>query len=150
MGGNPSSFGNAQPLIRSSYLAMSDTTTPMEQSEQAALAGLLAEEQARITARIAALTREFEDIVDGAEMANGDDEHDPEGSTIGFERSQVTALLQQARARQAELAWAQERLAQGTYGRCEGCGGTIGAERLQVMPTAATCVACAAARSRRR
>ena len=72
---------------------MSGSTTPTEDAEQAALVGLLAEEQARTAARIAALTRDLDDIIDGAEMANGDDEHDPEGSTIGFERSQVTALL---------------------------------------------------------
>ncbi len=129
---------------------MSDTTTPIEEAEQATLAGLLAEEQARTAARISALTRDLDDIIDGAEMANGDDEHDPEGSTIGFERSQITALLQQARAREAELAWAQERLEHGTYGRCEQCGGSIGIERLAVVPTAATCVSCAAGRSRRR
>lgn len=131
-------------------LTMRDTTSPMHSSEQAALAELLAEEQQRTEARIAALSRDFDDIVEGAAMANIDDEHDAEGSTIGFERSQITALLQQARAHQAELAWARERLDRGTYGRCEGCGGPIGLERLRVVPTATTCVACAAARSRRR
>ena len=129
---------------------MPDQPPPMDPSEQAALAALLAAEQQRTAARIDALNRDFDDIVEGAEMANADDEHDPEGSTIGFERSQVAALLAQARAHQAELAEAQQRLERGTYGRCERCRGPIGLERLRAVPTAAACVACATARTRRR
>jgi RNA polymerase-binding transcription factor len=31
----------------------------------------------------------------------------------------------------------------GTYGTCESCGEDIGIERLQVVPEASRCVACA-------
>ena len=48
-------------------------------------------------ARIAALTAELEDIVAATTHANVDDEHDPEGSTIAFERANPT-LLSQGRA----------------------------------------------------
>jgi RNA polymerase-binding transcription factor DksA len=122
----------------------------MNSREQAALAELVAQDQQRTSARIAALNRELEDIVENAKMSNGDDEHDPEGATIGFERSQVIALLDQARGHAAELAWAAERIESGTYGRCERCGGPIAFERLEAVPTVTTCVVCAAARSRRR
>ncbi|MGH9043203.1 MAG: TraR/DksA family transcriptional regulator [Acidimicrobiia bacterium] len=125
---------------------MPDKPMPkLSPAKQAALADLLTEEELRTAARIAALTRDFEEIVEGAESSNLDDEHDPEGPTIGFERAQVTALLSQARAHQADLAWARERLAEGTYGRCERCGGAIGLERLRALPTATTCVGCAPA-----
>ena len=42
------------------------------------------------------LSRQFEDIVVAAELSNTDDEHDPEGTTIAFERAPVSALLSQA------------------------------------------------------
>jgi DnaK suppressor protein len=40
----------------------------------------------------------------------------------------------------AELDAAQERLAAGTYGRCEVCDGPIGDERLEAVPWARRCV----------
>ncbi len=58
-------------------------------------------------ARIAALTAELDDIVAATADANVDDEHDPEGSTIAFERARVSTLLSQGRAYLGELALAQ-------------------------------------------
>jgi RNA polymerase-binding transcription factor DksA len=76
--------------------------------------------------------------------SNADDEHDPEGSTIAFERSQVGALINQARRHLAELDAAEERLRAGSYGCCESCGRPIPAARLEARPVARTCVSCAA------
>ena len=76
----------------------------------------------RTTERIAELTREFDAIVDASDHANLDDEHDPEGATVGFERAQVSALLERARTQLADLDAATERLRLGTYGACERCG----------------------------
>jgi len=45
-------------------------------------------------AHIAALTAEFDDIVAATTDGNSDDEHDPEGSTLAFERARVSALAQ--------------------------------------------------------
>lgn len=78
-----------------------------------------------------------------SEGSNGDDEHDPEGATIGFERAQLTALLQAARRRMAEVDDALGRLDDGSYGVCEQCGAAIAAERLAARPFARRCVACA-------
>jgi DnaK suppressor protein len=72
-----------------------------------------------------------------------DDEHDAEGSTVGYERARVAALLGHARATLAELDAALERAAAGTYGICEGCSGPIGEERLVALPAAVLCVRCA-------
>ncbi|MGA8850789.1 MAG: TraR/DksA C4-type zinc finger protein [Aeromicrobium sp.] len=74
---------------------------------------------------------------------NADDEHDPEGATIAFERSQIAALVRQTQDHLAEIDAAVERLDTGTYGTCERCGETIGAERLGARPTARTCIQCA-------
>lgn len=73
-----------------------------------------------------------------------DDEHDAEGSTIGFERARVAALLAHARRSLADLEEARARIAAGTYGRCATCGRPITEERMVARPTASTCVGCVA------
>jgi DnaK suppressor protein len=96
--------------------------------------------------RIAALQADLDDILSSASSTTGDDEHDPEGATVGFERAQAQALLDQARARLAEIDAAAARAGGGGYGRCVVCGEPIGAERLDARPTADRCVRCAATR----
>ena len=106
---------------------------------------ILAAEQAEVSARVGALSSSMQDIVGASLSANADDEHDPEGSTIAFERAQVAALLAQAVAHLEESAEALRRLNAGVYGQCERCGGPIAHERLLARPTARTCIRCAAA-----
>jgi len=100
--------------------------------------------------RLAGLTDDFDEVVAASLDTNADDEHDPEGATIAFERSQVDALARQARARLAEVDAAMGRLDAGRYGSCVSCGGPVGADRLEVRPAAACCLACAAREGRRR
>lgn len=103
----------------------------------------LAAEQAAARAQIAALTGEFDAVVAASRSSNADDEHDPEGATIAFERQQVAALLAAARRRLADVEAALARREEGRYGTCETCGGPIGAERLAARPAARTCIGCA-------
>jgi RNA polymerase-binding transcription factor DksA len=106
---------------------------------------LLAADRAGTERTIAALTRDFRRIVDAAAGGATDDEHDPEGSTIAFERAQVAALLARAREHLAALDRAAERLRDGTYGRCRRCGAPISTERLLALPAAERCIICATA-----
>ena len=103
----------------------------------------LEEERRETLARLATLTGDFAAIVEASEGSNADDEHDPEGATIAFERSQLDALVQQARHHLGEIDAALERLHAGTYGTCERCGQLIAAGRLEARPTARTCIDCA-------
>ena len=103
----------------------------------------LAAERAAVLAQVEALAAEFDGVVAASRSSNADDEHDPEGATIAFERQQVAALLAAARRRLADVEAALERRAAGGYGVCEVCGGSIPAERLAARPSARTCVACA-------
>ncbi len=103
----------------------------------------LAEEHVAALAQIEALTREFDEVVDASRSSNADDEHDPEGATIAFERQQVVALLEQARRRLADVEAAMARREAGTYGICENCGRPIAPERLAARPAARTCIDCA-------
>ena len=110
---------------------------------------LLEAERHQMLSRLASLTDNFDAVVAASRDSNADDEHDPEGATIAFERSQVGALIQQARLRIAEIDAAASRLDSGTYGICEGCGDPIGDDRLAARPAARTCVECASASGRR-
>lgn len=100
----------------------------------------LAAEREATTARIAALEAQLEGIVETASASSGDDEHDPEGQTIAYDRAQTQALLDRARADLAEVEAAVARLAAGTYGVCEVCGRSIPGERLEARPAARRCV----------
>ena len=106
-------------------------------------AEVVAAERAATAAQVASLEQSFEDIVDSSELVSTDDEHDPEGATIAYERAQVASLLESARRRLDELDAAIERIEAGTYGRCDVCGGAIAPARLEVLPATAWCVACA-------
>jgi DnaK suppressor protein len=108
---------------------------------------MLTAERARTLERLAGLEREFDGIVEAAGSANADDEHDPEGATIAFEREHVAALRGQARERLAAIDVALRKLEDGRYGICEICGQPIAAGRRAARPTATTCVACASRRA---
>jgi DnaK suppressor protein len=106
-------------------------------------AELLAAERADTLRRLRALEREFAGIIESSGSGGTDDEHDPEGATIAFERQHVAALASQAGQHLAEIDAALRKLADGSYGRCETCGQPISAARLAARPTAARCITCA-------
>jgi DnaK suppressor protein len=106
--------------------------------------GRLESERAQTLGRLASLTDDFDAVVAASRDTNADDEHDPEGATIAFERSQVGALVRQAQLHLVEIDDAMARLDAGSYGTCEDCGGPIGEGRLEARPVARTCIRCAA------
>jgi DnaK suppressor protein len=103
----------------------------------------LAAERLRTLQRLSGLTRDFESVVAASRDTNADDEHDPEGATIAFERSQIAALARQARRHLEEVESALSRMRAATYGLCETCGRPIARARLEARPTARTCIRCA-------
>ncbi len=106
----------------------------------------LAAERADTVERLSGLERELRGIIESADTAGTDDEHDPEGATIAFERQHVAALLSQAREHLRQIDAAIRKLAEGSYGRCERCGQDIGAARLAARPAATRCMSCASRR----
>lgn len=99
-------------------------------------------ELARARAGVADLEAEYAALADPENPAL-DDEHDSEGSTVGFERARVAGLLVRSRRQVAELEAAVERAADGSYGYCVSCGRPIGRERLAALPATRVCIACA-------
>jgi len=97
--------------------------------------------------QLRSLERQHAEVVAASVDSNADDEHDPEGATIAFERQQLAALTSQLLRTRDDLRAALEDGA--TYGSCGSCGGSIGAERLAARPSARTCIGCASRAARR-
>ena len=89
---------------------LSPSRAVVERMTESSPQELLKAEQEKTIARIVALTAEMDDIVAATMDANVDDEHDPEGSTIAFERARVATLLSQGRAYLGELELARHRI----------------------------------------
>lgn len=104
---------------------------------------LLAADRDETLRRLASLTDDYQSFVAASRDTNADDEHDPEGATIAFERSQVGSLVGQARRHLAEIDAALARVEAGTYGTCEVCSRPIGEGRLEARPVARACIGCA-------
>ena len=95
---------------------------------------------------IESLQRNLTTIRETSTWTSTDDEHDPEGATIAYERAQVRSLLDDAHRELEALERAGARVDAGTYGACERCGDPIAPDRLMALPAAATCIACATRR----
>ena len=103
----------------------------------------LSAERADTLKLVASLSGDWDGVVEASAQSNVDDEHDPEGATIAFERARIEASLARARAHLADIDDALRRLGDGDYGTCEKCGNPIGAERLAARPATKTCITCA-------
>lgn len=67
-----------------------------------------------------------------------------EGTTEAVERLATTATARSLTKSIADIDRALAKIADGSYGRCDGCGAEIGAPRLSALPATARCVGCAA------
>ena len=93
--------------------------------------------------RAASLVKNFDGIVEATSDVATDDEHDPEGNTIAWERQQIAALLDETRNTLTDIEAAERRLGDGLYGTCTICGLEIAVERLDALPATPTCIHCA-------
>lgn len=100
-------------------------------------------ERQRVAHQVAALRRDVDEIVAASAMVATDDEHDPEGSTIAYERAKASALLGLAERDLAALHEQLGRIANGRAAACTRCDGEIALARLLALPVTTVCVACA-------
>ncbi len=68
-----------------------------------------------------------------------------DGTTEAVERLATTAQARSIAASLQAVERALAKVADGTYGRCDECGGEIPAARLAALPATAHCIACRAA-----
>ncbi len=68
------------------------------------------------------------------------DQHPAEQATETMERELDMGVAQRMGRELAEVEAALHRVEDGSYGRCEICGKSIGEERLEVMPAARFCI----------
>lgn len=101
---------------------------------------LLEEERGRKLDLLKALRSDITSVSLARQDSNVDDEHDPEGTTIAFELSQASALLEQSRVGLEQIEAALQRISDGTYGICAVCGVGIPDGRLEARPWTPYCV----------
>jgi RNA polymerase-binding transcription factor DksA len=107
-------------------------------SDPAAIAALLAAKAAEIDAEIAGITTPIES---GASIQFGKRAGD--STAVAAEQLSRVSAHEQMLVVASEVARAREKVAEGTYGVCDVCGGPVGSERLEALPWAARCVSCA-------
>ena len=74
------------------------------------------------------------------------DEGFADSSQVTAERGEIDALAVSLSDTLDDIQVALQKLDDGTYGRCEGCGGPIAEARLEAMPAARLCITCASKR----
>ncbi len=107
------------------------------------VAALLAAKRGQLLAELAVLTAPTDQSGIGFGKRVG------EGTALAVERLSQVAAHERLRELLEAVERAEARLADGTWGRCEPCGDAIGPARLEAVPWATTCIACASAGSRR-
>jgi RNA polymerase-binding transcription factor len=68
-----------------------------------------------------------------------------EGTSQAVERLATTSAAKALWTKLQDVERALQKLAEGTYGVCDGCGGPVEPDRLEAIPWATRCVACARA-----
>jgi DnaK suppressor protein len=139
MAEHPATFGRWDGMTAGAFVSIAefDSVKPTD---------LLIADRVTTEARIVSLERDWTGIVESSAMTSTDDEHDPEGATIAFERAQIETLIEVAREHLDEIDDALERVRTGSYGTCEDCGQPIAAARLEARPYATRCISCASRR----
>jgi RNA polymerase-binding protein DksA len=130
-----------------SALAVRTEEQPWTDDEVAMIrAGLLADVD-RLRAELEAVDAEIAVLLRDPGEGAGDDQAD--SGSAAFEREHEMTIAENARTLLLQSEHALERLADGSYGTCEVCGGPVGKRRLQAFPRATVCVDCKRAQERR-
>jgi RNA polymerase-binding transcription factor DksA len=108
----------------------------MSDATAAGQRAVLTAERERVTGELAAM---------GVDRGSYDDGFADSGQ-VTAERGEVDALVGSLRDTLSDIDVALAKIDDGTYGLCEQCGGAIGSARLEAMPAARLCIACASAR----
>ena len=106
---------------------------------------LLVEERARLQR---SLSRLYSEAVENTPEQQGEATartHLADLGTDTFEQSADLGLAEQISRMIADIDRALDRIEEGTYGVCQGCGKAISIERLEAIPSASRCAQCQSA-----
>jgi RNA polymerase-binding transcription factor len=109
--------------------------------DRTAVAAVLAAKRAELEAELAGLSAPVDDqggISFGKRVGDG--------TSMAVERLSQVAVHDRMQDTLADVVRAEEKLAEGSYGRCDVCGKPIPPERLEALAWATLCVADAAVR----
>jgi len=111
----------------------------MADTSHAPLRAQLQEERERVLAQLRKLGH-------GPDPDLTFDEGFADSSQVTAERGEIDALAVSLSDTLDDIEVALQKFDDGTYGRCERCGGPIADARLEAMPAARLCIACASKR----
>jgi RNA polymerase-binding transcription factor DksA len=101
---------------------------------------LLEQERTRLEDLREGLTEATEDVEREPTGDPGAGGHPADAGSEMFERSRDLSIVQDIDAQLSDIEHALDRVAKGTYGRCEACGREIDPERLAARPAARFCL----------
>ncbi len=117
----------------------------MTDEELAAAATVLAEREAAVRAELTGLTEapnDFGTIQFGKRAGDA--------TNVAAEQLSRVSAHEQLMVLLADIERARAKTADGSYGRCDDCGGPIGDARLEALPWASECVRCRSGHDRKR
>lgn len=121
---------------------MNDRPEMAESLDLKILKERLLEERDRVLREIAELDADLSTSLEDSSGESPYDQHMAENAAATLDREMDLTLQDNARAGLAQIDRALHKLEEGTYGRCEQCGGPIGEERLSAFPSVTLCVEC--------
>jgi RNA polymerase-binding protein DksA len=128
-----------RPVVR-------EDESPWSKEELATVRSALQSERVRLLEEIDNAEAGLADLIRDSGEGAGDDQADAGSKT--FEREHEMSLANNARDMLLQVDHALTRLADGSYGVCEGCGRAVGKYRLQAFPRATLCLSCKEAEER--
>ena len=121
-------------------LTVREGEAPWTAAEVDAVRSELLAEVSRLTGEVAGAEEDLYRLV--RDYGNGAGEDSADSGSASFERENEQVITNTVREVLRQSQRALRRIEDGTYGRCEGCGGAIGKMRLQAFPRATLCLTC--------
>ena len=111
----------------------------------------------RLVALRARLRGDVTHLADSALNANGDNPtsssmpiHMADLGSDAYEQEFTLSLVESEEETLGAIKVALDKVEQGTYGKCDGCGGVITKTRLNAIPHTPLCIKCATVRDSRK
>ena len=130
-----------------SRLVVLEQEDPWTKAELNEVRSALQADVKRLTSELVDVEEDLAGMIENSGEGAGNDQADV--GSASFERDQEMVIVNNARDMLVQSQHALERIADGSYGRCEICGNPIGKNRLMAFPRATLCLSCKQREERR-